>query len=142
MTQSGFTFQAMKGFLVTQEEAVKQVLKAGKRLLGDSSFDQEDIQDTLDGVQERWSELNTKVSEYETWLESSLKAVQSYRDTLAQINEFLDEAEKTVQECSSFAGDSDVWHQQLEQLQVGRTFIMCARFCVHRLSVRHIALKT
>ena len=46
---------------MTQEEAVNQVLKAGKRLLGESAFDQEDVQDTLDGVRERWSELTTKV---------------------------------------------------------------------------------
>ena len=109
----------MKGFLATQEEGVNQVLKAGKRLLGDSSFDHEDVHDTLDGVQERWSGLNTKVSQYEMWLESSLKAVQSYRDTLAQINEFLDDAEKTVEDCSSLMGDSDVWQEQLDRLKVG-----------------------
>ena len=51
-------------------------------------------------------------------MESSLKAVQSYRAALAQINEFLDDAEKTVEEGSSLAGDSDAWQAQLEQLEV------------------------
>lgn len=83
----------MKGFLVTQRESVKSVLAAARRLRGDDAFDQQELQDTIDGVEERWSEVVLKVDEYETWLESSVQACKQYHSSLEYIQNTLNDIE-------------------------------------------------
>lgn len=109
----------MKGFLVTQQEAVETVLEAARHLRGDTAFDQQEVQETIETVEERWSELFTKVDEYETWLESSVQACKQYHASLDYIKNMLNDTDKRLG--TSAAGNPQELKAQLEELKV-RTF--------------------
>ena len=106
----------MKGFLVTQQEAVEIVLVAVRRLRGDTAFDQQEVQETIETVEERWSELITKVDEYEIWLESSVEACKQYQASLDYIENMLSDIEKRLG--TSAAGNVQELKAQIEQLKV------------------------
>ena len=106
----------MKGFLVTQRESVKSVLAAARRLLGDEAFDQEEIQDTIEGVEERWSEVVSKVDEYEAWLESSVQACEQYHSSLEYIQNTLNDIEERLG--MTIAGNFLERKTQAEKLKV------------------------
>jgi len=108
--------QAMRGFLVTQQEAVETVLKAARRLRGDAAFDQQEVQETIETVEERWAELITKVDEYETWLESSVQACKQYQASLDYIKNVLNDTEEKLG--TSAAGNQQELKAQIERLKV------------------------
>lgn len=109
--------QAMKGFLVTQQEAVENVVVAARRLRGDAAFDQQEVQETIETVEERWSELVTKVDEYEAWLESSVQACKQYDASIGYIRNVLNDTEERLG--TSAAGNIQELKTQVEQLRVG-----------------------
>ena len=106
----------MKGFMVTQQEAVETVLVAARRLRGDEAFDQQEVQETIEGVEERWSELITKIDEYETWLESSVQACKQYDASLEYINNTLNDIEQKLG--ITIAGNIRELKTQAEKLKV------------------------
>lgn len=106
----------MKGFLVTQQAAVESVLVAARRLRGDAAFDQQEVQETVETVEERWSELVTKVEEYETWLESSVQACKQYDASIGYIKNVLSDIEERLRTVA--AGNMQELKAQVEQLQV------------------------
>ena len=106
----------MKGFLVTQQAAVENVLVAARRLRGDASFDQQEVQETIETVEERWSELVTKVEEYETWLESSVQACKQYDASIGYIKNVLSDIEERLR--TDAAGNMQELKAQVEQLRV------------------------
>ena len=106
----------MKGFLVTQQEAVETVLVAARRLRGDAAFDQQEVQETIETVEDRWSELITKVDEYEIWLESSVEACKQYQASLDYIENTLSDIEKRLG--TSASGNLQELKAQIEQLKV------------------------
>lgn len=108
--------QAMKGFLVTQQEAVENVVVAARRLRGDAAFDQQEVQDTIETVEERWSELVTKVDEYEAWLESSVQACKQYDSSIDYIKNVLNDTEEKLG--TGVAGNIQELKTQVEQLRV------------------------
>lgn len=108
----------MKGFLVTQKQSVKNVLDYGKRLIGDPSVDQDELQESIDAVEERWSELNTKVNEYEIWLESSLRAVEGYEAAVDHLNSFMDDIQEAMNASSSGTGDMEALRSRVRQFEV------------------------
>ena len=103
---------------MTQKKAVSSMLRAGKRLVDDAAFDQEELQETLESAEGRWNELNAKVGEYELWLETSLQATQSYESSVAYINSFLNDTEETLALNAGVAGDLDSLKRQVEQIEV------------------------
>ena len=111
-----FITQAMKGFLVTQQEAVETVLVAARRLRGDAAFDQQEVHETIETVEERWAELTSKVGEYEIWLESSVQACKQYNSSLEYINNVLDNTEERLR--ISASGNVKELKAQVEQLKV------------------------
>lgn len=106
----------MRGFLVTQQEAVETVLKAARRLRGDAAFDQQEVQETIETVEERWAELITKVDEYETWLESSVQACKQYQASLDYIKNVFNDTEEKLG--TSAAGNQQELKAQIERLKV------------------------
>ena len=100
---------------MTQQEAVENVLVAARRLRGDSAFDQQEIKETIETVEERWSELTAKVNEYETWLLSSVEACKQYESSLVLIKTFLSDTEEKLR--TSICDLREV-KSQVEQLQV------------------------
>ena len=120
----------MKGFLVTQQEAVKNVVRAAERLRGDTAFDQEEVQETIETVQERWSELTTKVDEYEVWLESSVQACKQYEASIEYIKNVLGDTEGILERIND--GSFQELKAQIEQLQV-RKFVTCLRLLNYSL---------
>lgn len=108
--------QAVKGFLVTQQEAVENVVVAARRLRGDAAFDQQEVQDTIETVEERWSELVTKVDEYEAWLESSVQACKQYDSSIDYIKNVLNDTEEKLG--TGVAGNIQELKTQVEQLRV------------------------
>ena len=92
---------------------------AARRLGGDAAFDQQEVQETIETVEERWSELITKVDEYETWLESSVQACKQYHASLDYIKNVLNDTEERLG--TSAAGNLRELKAQVEQLKV--------RFC-------------
>lgn len=106
----------MKGFLVTQQEAVENVVVAARRLRGDAAFDQQEVQDTIETVEERWSELVTKVDEYEAWLESSVHACKQYDSSIDYIKNVLNDTEEKLG--TGVAGNIQELKTQVEQLRV------------------------
>lgn len=112
----------MKGFLVTQQEAVENVVVAASRLRGDAAFDQQEIQETIETVEERWSELTTKVDEYESWLEGSVQACKQYDASIGYITNVLNDTEERLG--TSTAGNLQELKAQVERLQV-RGFVNC-----------------
>ena len=108
----------MKGFLATQQEAVENVIVAARRLLGNAAFDQQELQETIDTVEERWSELTSKVDEYEAWLQSSVQACQQYDSSIVLIKGFISETEQRLR--TSVTQDLQETNSQIEWLQVKR----------------------
>lgn len=105
----------MKGFMVTQKQSVDNVLNYGKRLLGDPSINQDELQECADSVQDRWSELSTKVNDYEIWLESSLKAVEGYEASVLHLDQFMDDIHEAMHMNS--AGDMEAFEAHVSQLE-------------------------
>ena len=120
----------MKGFLVTQQEAVENVVVAARRLRGDAAFDQQEVQETIETVEERWSELVTKVDEYEAWLESSVQACKQYDASIDYIKNVLNDTEARL--ATVAAGSIPELKIQVEQLRV-RVFVIFTK-----LSLLHL----
>lgn len=114
--------QAMKGFLVTQQEAVENVVVAARRLRGDAAFDQQEVQETIETVEERWSELVTKVDEYEAWLESSVQACKQYDSSIDYIKNVLNDTEEKLG--TGVAGNIQELKTQVEQLRVKHILVL------------------
>jgi len=114
--------QAMKGFLVTQQEAVENVVVAARRLRGDAAFDQQEVQETIETVEERWSELVTKVDEYEAWLESSVQACKQYDSSIDYIRNVLNDTEEKLG--TGVAGNIQELKTQVEQLRVKHILVL------------------
>lgn len=110
----------MKGFLVTQQGAVENVVAAARRLRGDAAFDQQEVQETIETVEERWSELVTKVDEYEAWLESSVQACKQYDASIGDIKNVLNDTEERLG--TSVAGTIQELKTQVEQLRVRHVY--------------------
>ena len=116
----------MKGFLVTQQETVENVVEAARGLRGDAAFDQQEIQETIETVEERWSELTNKVNEYEIWLESSVQACKQYEASIDYIKNVLNDTEQRLGR--SNAGNFQELKTEIEQLQVRQIF--CLQFLI------------
>lgn len=106
----------MKGFLATQQEAVETLLAAARRLRGDAAFDQQEVQETIETVEERWAELTSKVGEYEIWLEGSVQASKQYQASLEYINSVLNDTEERLRVNAS--GNVKELKREVEQLKV------------------------
>ena len=115
-----FATQAMKGFLATQQEAVETLLVAARRLRGDAAFDQQEIQETIETVEERWAELTSKVGEYEIWLEGSVQASKQYQASLEYINSVLNDTEERLR--VNACGNVKELKREVEQLKVRLLF--------------------
>lgn len=115
----------MKGFLVTQKQSVDNVLNYGKRLLGDPSINQDELQECVDSVQDRWTELTTKVHEYQIWLESSLKAVEGYEASVLQLDQFMDDIHEAMN--SKWSGDMEAYEARVSQLEALNQGLQAAR---------------
>jgi len=107
----------MKGFLVTQKQSVDNALNYGKRLLGDPSIDQDELQECIDSVQDRWNELTTKVNEYEVWLDSSLKAVEGYEASVLHLDQFMDDIHEAMNMNISTPRDMEAFEERVSQLE-------------------------
>lgn len=126
----------MKGFLVTQQEAVENVVVAARRLRGDAAFDQQEVQETIETVEERWSELVTKVDEYEAWLESSVQACKQYDASIGYIKNVLNDTEERLG--TSVAGNIQELKTQVEQLRVRLMYSLWFSFTYYiRLEIQY-----
>ena len=110
----------MKGFLATQQEAVETVLVAARGLRGDALFDQHEVQESIETVEERWTELTSKVGEFEIWLESSVQASKQYQASLEYINRVLNDTEERLRVNAS--GNVKELKREVEQLKVRLLF--------------------
>ena len=124
----------MKGFLVTQQEAVQNVVTAAERMRGDTAFDQDELQETIETVQERWSELTTKVDEYEVWLESSVQACKEYEASIEYIKNILGNTEGILERTND--GSFQELRAQIEQLQV-RKFVIYLQLLAYALLAKY-----
>lgn len=102
---------------MTQKQTVDNVLNYGKRLLGDPCIDQDDLQECIDSVQDRWNELTTKVNEYEVWLDSSLKAVEGYEASVLHLDQFMDDIHEAMSMNSNTPAGMEAFEAVVSQLE-------------------------